>query len=391
MKIAALLEAYQTNLQKMIAKKRKSASAGKQQCEWFAGCKNPATGSTPHPVFPNGVPTCPKCHKFATGEERGIAEAWTGVEPYQEPEVSTIKLGGKKHPTNRIPIQHFPEFKKKYPGAYSKFRGPRHGTSHTKQADATHFWVHAGLIEGEERQGERRQNDDFYKDSRRSGDDRRSAGPSADPYVLTPGKHHAYQGPAGTYVTLKTTEPRGVPMQVISGMANQAYGYSKKVIGPFKAAGMNEVTTLAGWPTWEARKKVGWDRFKPAGLVFRFDESIPENTAMASVRSILDAFKAREEKFRAKREKHKAGAPARAKAAAASYRVGYQKDRQALYDKYGKSNVLSVTARQIGGDDGYQWNVLINNRPMVNGLTQSQVPHYKQQAYEILLKKFGKR
>lgn len=327
MKINSLLEAYQTNLQKMIAKKRKSASAGKQQCEWFAGCKNPATGSTPHPVFPNGVPTCPKCHKFATGEVR---ESLGFNESEKDP----------------------------FPG---------------------------------ERQGERRQNDDFYKDSRRSGEDRRSAGPSADPYVLTPGKHHAYQGPPGTYVTLKTTEPRGVPMQVIGGMANQAYGYSKKVIGPFKAAGMNEVTTLAGWPTWEARKKVGWDRFKPAGLVFRFDESIPENTAMASVRAILDAFKARAEKYAAKREKHKAGAPERAKAAAASYRVGYQKDRQALYDKYGKSNVLSVTARQIGGDDGYQWNVLINNRPMVNGLTQSQVPHYKQQAYDMLLKKYGKR
>lgn len=36
-------------------------------CEWFAGCQRPATGTTPHPAFPKGVPTCDRCAAFAKG------------------------------------------------------------------------------------------------------------------------------------------------------------------------------------------------------------------------------------------------------------------------------------------------------------------------------------
>lgn len=38
-------------------------------CRWFLKCKNPVTGTTPHPIL-GDVPTCDRCHKFATGEER---------------------------------------------------------------------------------------------------------------------------------------------------------------------------------------------------------------------------------------------------------------------------------------------------------------------------------
>jgi hypothetical protein len=34
-------------------------------CGWMSGCKRDATGTTPHPVL-GDVPTCDKCHKFAT-------------------------------------------------------------------------------------------------------------------------------------------------------------------------------------------------------------------------------------------------------------------------------------------------------------------------------------
>lgn len=39
-------------------------------CQWFARCDRPATGTSPHPAFPAGVPTCDRCHQFATGELR---------------------------------------------------------------------------------------------------------------------------------------------------------------------------------------------------------------------------------------------------------------------------------------------------------------------------------
>jgi hypothetical protein len=49
----------------MKKSKSKPAPVPVQGCEWFALCPRPATGTTPHPVL-GDVPTCDKCHKFAT-------------------------------------------------------------------------------------------------------------------------------------------------------------------------------------------------------------------------------------------------------------------------------------------------------------------------------------
>lgn len=38
-------------------------------CRWFLKCRRPATGTTPHPVL-GEVPTCDRCHRFATNKER---------------------------------------------------------------------------------------------------------------------------------------------------------------------------------------------------------------------------------------------------------------------------------------------------------------------------------
>ena len=43
-----------------------------QLCMWFALCDRPATGTTPHPIL-GDVPTCDRCHKFATGKARQVA------------------------------------------------------------------------------------------------------------------------------------------------------------------------------------------------------------------------------------------------------------------------------------------------------------------------------
>jgi hypothetical protein len=46
--------------------KRQMKTAAQQICQWFARCTNAATTTTPHPVLGN-VPTCDRCHQFATG------------------------------------------------------------------------------------------------------------------------------------------------------------------------------------------------------------------------------------------------------------------------------------------------------------------------------------
>lgn len=44
-----------------------------------------------------------------------------------------------------------------------------------------------------------------------------------------------------------------------------------------------------------------------------------------------------------------------------------------------------ITTKQIGGDDGYQWCVLVNGRVIINGLHKSEVRHYKAQAEQKYL------
>ena len=39
-----------------------------------------------------------------------------------------------------------------------------------------------------------------------------------------------------------------------------------------------------------------------------------------------------------------------------------------------------ITARQEGGDDGYCYVVRVNGKELINGLTRSEVPHYKAEA-----------
>ena len=53
----------------------------------------------------------------------------------------SITLGDQEHNTRRVPIKHYDEFKKTYPGSRVKFRGPKQGKDNTSKADATHFYV----------------------------------------------------------------------------------------------------------------------------------------------------------------------------------------------------------------------------------------------------------
>lgn len=50
------------------------------KCRWFLRCESPATGLTPHALL-GEVLTCDRCHRFATGLERGAANETSGGNP----------------------------------------------------------------------------------------------------------------------------------------------------------------------------------------------------------------------------------------------------------------------------------------------------------------------
>lgn len=45
-----------------------------------------------------------------------------------------------------------------------------------------------------------------------------------------------------------------------------------------------------------------------------------------------------------------------------------------------------ITASKYQGDDHYSWAVFIDNMPFVTGLSKSEVPYYKKQAADRILK-----
>jgi hypothetical protein len=42
-----------------------------------------------------------------------------------------------------------------------------------------------------------------------------------------------------------------------------------------------------------------------------------------------------------------------------------------------KKKYKYTTARQVGGDDGYQWAIFVNGKERINGLTRREVPYYR--------------
>lgn len=55
-----------------------------------------------------------------------------------------------------------------------------------------------------------------------------------------------------------------------------------------------------------------------------------------------------------------------------------------------KANNPKITAKQEGGDDGYQYVIRVNGKAAYSGLTRSELPYYKAQAlknYEAAIAK----
>lgn len=44
-----------------------------RECQWFLHCQNIATTTTPHPQL-GDVPTCERCHQFATKEPQSCSQ-----------------------------------------------------------------------------------------------------------------------------------------------------------------------------------------------------------------------------------------------------------------------------------------------------------------------------
>ena len=45
-----------------------------------------------------------------------------------------------------------------------------------------------------------------------------------------------------------------------------------------------------------------------------------------------------------------------------------------------------ITARKYGGDDSASWAVFVDGRPVITGLTKSELPYYRKQVAKRLAK-----
>lgn len=190
-----------------------------------------------------------------------------------------------------------------------------------------------------------------------------------------------------TYITIKTMEPRGTSMHVIQ---NLAWGsrVGSSVRPKITKAGVVDMLTLAGFSVSKKIDALGWDRFKPAGVILVFDK--PEAEAKAAAEELLADLNRKSEKDKAKQDKWKAGAGERKKEAS-KYNAEQQKKRKAeMEEKYGKGMYDRVKIKQLGGDDGYQYNVIVDGRSVMNGLSRSEAEHRRIRVLDDLAKKEGK-
>jgi len=190
------------------------------------------------------------------------------------------------------------------------------------------------------------------------------------------------------YVVVKNTEPRGVPVKTMTKLMTYSVGFSGKVTGDAKKAGVVAVYTPSG-----KNVKSLMSRYEikvPNSLIFRFDSTKAPEEAQDQITNMLSKLHGVSGREKAKDDKWRAGAKDRKREDDKYRRAEYNRGLEELYNKYGKNNVKRVRARKYMGDDAYSWAVFIDNHPFVTGLSQSQASHYKRQAYEMLLKKNGK-
>jgi hypothetical protein len=144
----------------------------------------------------------------------------------------------------------------------------------------------------------------------------------------------------------------------------------KKVVKKLK------VMTLAGK---EIDKTMPWDSFKSNGVLLQGDKKDVEFI----IKSAIEFENAKDEWKKAEKAEYEKTKDDRKKSASQAS----AKNRKALEDKYGKKTLSRVTIKQIGGDDGYQWNVIVDGRSIMNGLTKREADYEKEKAWQRLSKK----
>lgn len=127
-----------------------------------------------------------------------------------------------------------------------------------------------------------------------------------------------------------------------------------------------------------------YDKFKAKSCIIKFKDGV-KNQADELKKLVDVVIKYENEEITNKLER-KRTAPERKKLAAKLSAEDQKIRREKLYAKYGKKVVDSVKIKQIGGDDGYQWNVLVNGRSIMNGLTQSSARYEQELQWKRLSK-----
>lgn len=185
---------------------------------------------------------------------------------------------------------------------------------------------------------------------------------------------------------VKTSTSGGVPIKVIRSMiffkdssGNEYDG--EDIFNKYAKVGKSlvnklEMFTLAGKPA-----KFDFN-FKGNGFIAKGKKEDIEKLLNAAIEYRNEEAKTQDE--------YKASAPERQKEAAKSSAQQQKKRKEELYAKYGKKAVESVKIKQIGGDDGYQYNVLVNGRSIMNGLTKREAVYQQEKEWKRLSKEYNK-
>lgn len=188
-----------------------------------------------------------------------------------------------------------------------------------------------------------------------------------DRQIVTP--EHFTVRHEGDRSHITATQTHGTPVEVIKG-----FSYSS-----LKDHKTSHILTSGG-------AKVDPFKFKSHKITIVHKPGVDPET---HTKDMLDKAIKGVNSFTKSRQKDMAKAPERAKAAAAESRANVKARNDAAKKKHGltDADLKRVTHRQIGGDDGYQHTVLIDNRPFINGLTRPEVPYYVDKAHAHIAKR----